>query len=206
MTARSVHPAPPPPPAPRPDTGTGTPRVGRSWSARRIPSAVCALLICAAAVALLQDVVAVRTGAPGQRWRRSLTHWLTTHPLDGTWVRVGACVVAVLGLWLLALALTPGRRHLLAQRPPVPSVTPYLDRPSAAALLRDTALGVPGVGEAAVTVGRRRARVRAQVDFREREEVRADLRRALEERMGTLALRREPRLRIRLRDRSPVGK
>lgn len=89
----------------------------RSWSARRIPAALVALLSAAATGLLLYDVIAVRAGRTAMGWRRRLAEELATRPLDDTWMIVGAAVAMVLGLWLFLLAVTPGLRRLLPMQP-----------------------------------------------------------------------------------------
>ncbi|MFE6129117.1 DUF6286 domain-containing protein [Streptomyces sp. NPDC056437] len=197
-----------------PDTGaTNAAREsGRSshrfWSARRIPATVVALLSVAATGLLLYDVVSVRVGRPGMRWRRQLADELATRPLDDIWVIVGAAVAMALGLWLFLLAVTPGLRRLLPMRQPVGSrqgeVRAGLDRRAAALILRDRAVRVPGVESARVDVGRRRVKARAKSHFRELDEVRADLDTTLGEAVTTLGPSRQPTLSVRVR-RSKKG-
>lgn len=91
-------------PAKQTSQGSRTPR---PWSTRRIPAAITALLIAAAAGTLLFEVVKVRAGQSAAAWRTRLADELATRPLDDTWIEVGAAVTAALGLWLVILALTP---------------------------------------------------------------------------------------------------
>ncbi|MFF3244323.1 DUF6286 domain-containing protein [Streptomyces sp. NPDC002870] len=176
----------------------------RSWSARRIPAAIVALLSVAATGLLLYDVVSVRAGGPAMRWRRWLAEELATRPLDDIWMIVGAAVAMALGLWLFLLAVTPGLRRLLPMRQPTGTpradeVRAGLDRRAAALLLRDRAMRVSGVQSARVDVGRRKVKARAQVHFRDLDEVRADLGTALGEAVRTLGLARQPTLAVRVR-------
>ncbi|MEU0391899.1 DUF6286 domain-containing protein [Streptomyces sp. NPDC006208] len=176
----------------------------RFWSGRRIPAAVVALLSIAATGLLLYDVVSVRAGGPAMRWRRRLAEELATRPLDDIWMIVGAAVAMALGLWLFLLAVTPGLRRLLPMRQPTGTpradeVRAGLDRRAAALLLRDRAMRVSGVQSARVDVGRRKVKARAQVHFRDLDEVRADLGTALGEAVRTLGLARQPTLAVRVR-------
>ncbi|MER6614546.1 DUF6286 domain-containing protein [Streptomyces xantholiticus] len=176
----------------------------RFWSARRIPAAVVALLSVAATGLLLYDVVSVRAGRPGMRWRRRLADELATRPLDDIWVIVGAAVAMTLGLWLFLLAVTPGLRRLLPMRQPTGirgtgEVRAGLDRRAAALLLRDRAMRVSGVESARVDVGRRKVKAHAQAHFRDLDEVRADLDATLGEAVTTLGLSRQPTLSVRVR-------
>ncbi|GHJ97433.1 hypothetical protein SNE510_69520 [Streptomyces sp. NE5-10] len=193
-----------------PDTDTtpaerepvGSPR--RFWSARRVPAVIVALLSLAAVGLLLYDVVSVRAGRPAMGWRRRLADELATRPLDDVWIIVGAAVAMALGLCLIVLAVTPGLRSLLPMRQPPGSrgtgeVRAGLDRRAVALLLRDRAVRVSGVESARVDVGRRKIKVRAQVHFRDLDEVRVDLDAALGEVVASLGLARRPTVTVHVR-------
>ncbi|WP_228994245.1 DUF6286 domain-containing protein [Streptomyces sp. DH8] len=178
-------------PVPTLEQGDGG-RAGRFWSARRIPAALLALVLLGAAGLLLYDIVAVRADRPAMRWRRSLADGLAERHLDDVAVLVGAGVAAAIGLWLILLALTPGLRGLLPMRRDRAGVRAGLDRDAAALVLRDRAVGVPGVQSVRVRVGRRKAKVRALAHFRELDDVRADLNSVLEKAVGELGLAKPP--------------
>ncbi|MFD3661373.1 DUF6286 domain-containing protein [Streptomyces sp. NPDC058659] len=190
-----------------PDTGAistarASPR--RFWSARRVPAVIVALLSLAAVGLLLYDVVSVRAGGPGMGWRRRLAGELATRPLDDVWMIVGAAVAMALGLCLVVLAVTPGLRSLLPMRQPTSAggtgeVRAGLDRRAIALILRDRAVRVSGVASARVDVGRRKIKARAQVHFRDLDEVRADLDAALGEAVASLGLDRPPTLAVHVR-------
>lgn len=174
----------------------------RLWSARRIPAAFAALVVLFCAVMLLFDVVRVRAGQPAAAWRNGLFDELASRPLDDVWMLAGAAAAAALGVWLIVLALTPGlRRRLPLQVPAGRGRTrATLDRDSAAQLLRDTALRVPGVSGARVRVRRHRTRVRADVRFRDPREVRSEIVAAVrDEQRNGLALAHPPKLSVRAR-------
>jgi hypothetical protein len=170
----------------------------RFWASRRLASTLTSAACVALTGLFLYDVVSVRSGNPGMAWRRDFAHQLATRPLNDAWVIAGASVAAVLGLWLLILALTPGERRLLPMRRLVGGVRAGLDRRAAALALRDRAVEVSGVRSAAVSVGRRKVRVRARSHFRDREEVRADLDAALADGVTGLGLARRPRMKVRV--------
>ncbi|WP_030248776.1 MULTISPECIES: DUF6286 domain-containing protein [unclassified Streptomyces] len=174
-------------------------RAGRFWSARRIPAGIVALLLLGLVGLFLYDIVSVRAGRPGMQWRRELAHQLAERPLDDTWVLVGAGVAALLGLWLLVLAATPGLRDVLPMRRTHADVRAGLQRDAAATALRDRAMEVPGVQTARVKVRRRRARVRAMSHFRELDDVRTDLDAVLADAVHGLGLSRPPSLSVRVR-------
>ncbi|MEU3528565.1 DUF6286 domain-containing protein [Streptomyces sp. NPDC038707] len=201
-------PAPPGHAGPEPDTTAqergGGRRTHRPWSTRRLPAALVTAVTLVAAVAALADVVAVRAGRPSAAWRRRLTDALATRPVDDVWMLTGAAAAAAVGLWLIALALTPGLRHWLPLRSTAgcPRLRASLDRDGAADLLRDAALRVPGVGAARVRVRRHRVKVRADVRFRGPRQVKDDLTAVLVEERDRLALAAPPRIVVRVRQRT----
>ncbi len=172
---------------------------GRFWSARRVPAAITALVLALGAGFFLYDIASVRADRPPMYWRRELAHQLADRPLDDIWVLVGAGVAAVLGLWLLVLAVTPGLRSVLPMRRTHPDVRAGLHRDLAALVLRDRAVEVSGVQSVRVRVRRRRADVRAVSHFRELDEVRADLDATLADAIRGLGLSRPPSLSVHVR-------
>ncbi|MDF3293568.1 DUF6286 domain-containing protein [Streptomyces sp. RB6PN23] len=172
---------------------------GRLWSARRVPSALTACAVLALAGTFLYDITAVRAGHPAMSWRTALARQLATRPLHDPWVLTGATLAALLGLWLVILALTPGLRSLLPMRPVAPPVRAALARTAAALLVRDRVLEVSGVRSARVTVSRRAIRVRADSHFRELDDVRQDVDAALRETVRGLGLARRPAVSVTVR-------
>ncbi|MFF8605420.1 DUF6286 domain-containing protein [Streptomyces sp. NPDC015346] len=170
----------------------------RFWAVRRIPAALLAAAILAGAGLLLYDVAAVRAERTAMAWRRSVADGLATEPLDNAWVLTGAALAALLGIWLLVLAVTPGLRAVLPMRRDHADVRAGLDRDAAALTLRDRAMEVSGVQSVRVRTGRRKAAVRAVSHFRELDEVRADLETALADGIHELGLARPPALTVRV--------
>ncbi|WP_329561691.1 DUF6286 domain-containing protein [Streptomyces uncialis] len=171
----------------------------RFWSPRRVPAGIVAALLVAAAGLLLYDIAAVRAGRPAMHWRQVLGRELAERPLDDVWVLVGAGVATALGLLLLVLALTPGRRALLPMLGADDAMRVALDRRAAAMVLRDRAAEVSGVQSVRVRVKRRKARVRAVSHFRPLDDVHTDLDSALADGVRELGLARPPSLDIRVR-------
>ncbi|MFE2471062.1 DUF6286 domain-containing protein [Streptomyces mirabilis] len=169
---------------------------GRFWSARRVPAGIVALLVLVGAGVLLYDVAAVRAHRPASHWRGSLARQLAERPLDDTWVLVGAGLAAVLGLWLIVLAVTPGLRDVLPMRRTHPDVRAGLHRGAAATALRDRAMEVSGVRSVRVRMGRRKVDVRAVSHFRALDDVRADLDATLADGIRGLGLVRTPALSV----------
>jgi hypothetical protein len=184
------------PPPPVDDKGGGE---HRFWSARRIPAAILALLLFLAAGIFLYDIAAVRADRPAMRWRRGLAHQLAERPLDDIWVLLGAGVAAVLGLWLLILAVTPGLRSVLPMRRTHADVRAGLHRDLAALVLRDRAMEVSGVQSVRVRMRRAKADVRAVSHFRELDDVRANLDATLADAIRGLGLARPPSLSVHVR-------
>ncbi|MEU3056574.1 DUF6286 domain-containing protein [Streptomyces griseus] len=184
--------------APVPTLEQGDGRAGRFWSARRVPAALLALVLLGAAGLLLYDIAAVRADHPAMQWRRSLADGLAERQLDDVVVLIGAGVAALIGLWLILLALTPGLRDLLPMRRDRSEVRAGLDRTAAALVLRDRAVEVSGVQSVRVRMGRRRAKVRALSHFRELDDVRTDLDDVLEKAVSELGLAKPPALSVQV--------
>ncbi|MFI1361360.1 DUF6286 domain-containing protein [Streptomyces griseochromogenes] len=184
------------PPAPPPLLPDGS---GRFWSARRVPAGIVAALLLAGAGVFLYDIAAVRAHRPAMHWRRALARQLAERPLDDTWVLVGAGIAAAVGLWLIALAVTPGLRDLLPMRRPHPDVRAGLRREAAALVLRDRAMEVSGVRAVRVRMRRKKAAVRAVSHFRDLDDVHADLDAVLADTLRGLGLAGPPALSVHVR-------
>lgn len=178
---------------------------GRFWSGRRVPAALVAAVVLGAAGLLLYDVAAVRADRPAMQWRRSLADHLADWRLDEVGVLAAAAAVALLGLVLVAVALTPGLRALLTMRSGRAGVRAALDKEAAALALRDRAMEVAGVQSVRVRMRRSKASVRARSHFRPLDEVRADLDNALGAGLRELGLARPPALAVHV-GRPPARK
>lgn len=183
---------------PVPTLEQGDSTAGRFWSARRVPAALLALVLLGGAGLLLYDIAAVRADHPAMQWRRSLADGLAERRLDDAAVLVGAGVAALIGLWLILLALTPGLRDLLPMRRDRADVRAGLDRTAAALVLRDRSVEVSGVQSVRVSMGRRKAKVRAFSHFRELDDVRTDLDAVLEKAVRELGLAKPPALSVQV--------
>ncbi|MFJ8254917.1 DUF6286 domain-containing protein [Streptomyces sp. NPDC094466] len=183
---------------PVPTLERGDSTAGRFWSARRVPAALLALVLLGGAGLLLYDIAAVRADHPAMQWRRSLADGLAERRLDDVAVLIGAGVAALIGLWLILLALTPGLRDLLPMRRDRADVRAGLDRTAAALVLRDRSMEVSGVQSVRVSMGRRKAKVRALSHFRELDDVRTDLDAVLEKAVRELGLAKPPALSVQV--------
>ncbi|MFE5604367.1 DUF6286 domain-containing protein [Streptomyces coelicoflavus] len=193
--------APQPPPA-HEDAPSGGRTARRPWSARRTPAALVALVASAACAFLLYDVLSVHlAGRRPAGPRTGAVDWLATHGPGDTAVVAGGAVAAVLGAWLLCLALTPGLRGVLPMAPVAgrDGQRAVLDRAAAAELVRDAASAVPGVTHVRVRCGRRRVRVRARLAFGDRPTTRTALRTTTDATLTSLGLPRRLAARITLR-------
>ncbi|MFF7627905.1 DUF6286 domain-containing protein [Streptomyces cyaneofuscatus] len=200
VDALSAGPAPVVPEAAEATPGPDGGRPGaRIRAERRVPAAVLAAVGAVACGLVLADVVAVRFGDAPAGWRTAMLDWAATHGPADSAVRIGGAVAALAGAWLLGCALLPGLRRRLRMAAPGPEVRAALDREAAARILRERALGVPGVVRARVTVRRRRAGVRAGVGYGDPAEVRAETVRVLGAALPELGLARPPALRVWVR-------
>ncbi|MCT4354973.1 DUF6286 domain-containing protein [Streptomyces sp. Je 1-79] len=193
-TGNDTAPVPEEPPAEAP----ATPRARRFWAVRRIPAALLALILLCGTGLLLYDVAAVRADRTAMSWRSELADALATRPLDDVWVRIGAGIAVLLGLWLLILAATPGLREVLPMRRDHADVRAGLDREAAALALRDRAMEVSGVQSVRVRMRRRKVAVRAVSHFRELDRVSADVESVLKTGIDELGLARPPALTVRV--------
>ncbi|MBW5423467.1 Asp23/Gls24 family envelope stress response protein [Streptomyces sp. BG9H] len=177
-------------------------RARRPWSQRRLPVAVLAFVGAALCGLFLYDVVSVHAaGRSPARWRTRLMEWLATHgPDSGAWPGAAiAAAVFLLGVVLLVVAVTPGRRRLLPVAGPDAGIHAVIDRSSVASLLRDAVAEVPGVTRVRVRVGRRRARVRAGLGFGSPATARRAVADTARETLAACGLARPLRLKVRVR-------
>ncbi|MFF7641846.1 DUF6286 domain-containing protein [Streptomyces canus] len=185
---------PPAPSAPDDDAGR-TPR--RRWSRRRAPVALLTSVAAVACGALAVDLVRVHAAhrEPGV-WRTSAVHWLSGHgPGDPAAVLAGAAT-ALLGVWVVVLALTPGRRDRSTVRTGSARLAVAVDHPAVAALVRDTVGDVEGVTAVRVRARRRRVTVRAGLAFGDRAVAHAAVTAAARTALDACRPRRAARLRV----------
>jgi hypothetical protein len=180
-------------------TGAG----GSVFRPRRVvPAAVVAALLAAAAILVMVEVITALLHRPAAvlpvTWLARLgrtTYW------DDPRVLAGAAALAVIGLFLLALALSPGRPRAVAVRSEEPEVLMGVAPSGLARYAEDAAQSVEGVTGAKARTRRRRVRVRATTPLRDAEGLTEQVRHAVEQRFADLGLRRTPRLRVTVRGR-----
>ncbi|MGV9322823.1 DUF6286 domain-containing Asp23/Gls24 family envelope stress response protein [Streptomyces sp. NPDC003660] len=188
------------PDAPARESATSGRVPRRWWAQRRLPLGVLTLLATLTCGALATDLILVHTGhRPAAAWRTGALHWLYVHGPGEPPVTAAAVGCVLLGVWLIVLAVTPGRRGLLTAHSPAPATRVAVDRAAVAALLRDTAAGTEGVDTVAVRVRRRRATVRAALAFGDRAAAREQITDAARRALAECGLRRPLRLRVAVR-------
>ncbi|NEB94554.1 Asp23/Gls24 family envelope stress response protein, partial [Streptomyces bauhiniae] len=126
-----------PDPAAAPESAKAAPRTRvprRWWAQRRLPLGVLTLLATLTCGALATDLILVHTGhRPAALWRTGALHWLSAHGPGEPPVTAAALGCALLGVWLIVLAVTPGRRGLLTAHSPAPATRVAVDRGAVAA-------------------------------------------------------------------------
>ncbi|MGW5399629.1 DUF6286 domain-containing Asp23/Gls24 family envelope stress response protein [Streptomyces sp. NPDC003952] len=169
----------------------------RWWSARRAPMAVLLLVATAVCAAVTADVVRVHTTHHvAAAWRLHVVDWLAGHEAGDLPVTVAALAVAAAGVWLLAMAFTPGRRGQLTLAGEQPHESAAVDRSTVAALVRDAVSAVDGVETVRVRAGRRRLTVRAGLAFGDRETALRRATDATDRVLNDCLLRRTPRRKV----------
>lgn len=196
VTTGADGPAPDGGPGPRPSPVT--PRAPRRpWSRRGLPAAGTAAAAALACGALTADLVRVHVAhRAASAWRVSAVHWLSEHGPGDPSVVVAGALTALLGLWMVVLAVTPGLRRRNTVRAPAPRVVAAVDRSAVGSLVRDAVGAVAGIGPVRVRVRRRRVTVRAGLLFGERADARAAVADAAGGALASCGLRRSPRLRV----------
>jgi len=178
--------------------GANSPRTpGRWWSRRRIPVAlltsVAALGCGALALDLVQVHIAHRAAAA---WRGSAVHWLSGYGPGDPAVVIAGALTALVGVWMVVLAVTPGHRRRSTVHTAAERVDAAVDRSAVESLVRDAVGDVAGVAAVRVRVRRRRVTVRARLAFGDRAQASAAVTAAARAAVSSCRLRREPRVRI----------
>ncbi|MER7924273.1 DUF6286 domain-containing protein [Streptomyces sp. NPDC096057] len=184
------------PVSPTEDTTSPTaPR--RWWSGRRTPVTLLTLLAAVACGALAFDLIQVHTAhRPAAAWRMSAVHWLADHGPGDPVVVIAGAGVALTGIWMVVLALTPGLRHRSTVRTAAERLDAAVDRSAVESLVRDAVGDVPGIASVRVRARRRRITVRTRLAFGDRTIAQAAATAAARAAVTSCRLRRAPRLRV----------
>ncbi|MBM7440262.1 DUF6286 domain-containing Asp23/Gls24 family envelope stress response protein [Streptomyces sp. HB132] len=171
----------------------------RWWSSRRLPMAAVAAGAAAAFGAVAVDVIRVHLEhRPAAAWRIGLLDGLSTSGPGSMPVVLGGAAAALLGLALIVVAVTPGRRRLVTLST-AGGPRAALDRSALAAAVRDAVADVAGISHADVRVGRRRIAVRAGLAFGDRATAHREATTAVRRAVDGCLLRRAPRVRVDVR-------
>lgn len=177
--------------------------VRRAFGPRRVlPSVVTAALLTAAAVILAVEVIGALLGRPpGVLPVAELTRLGQNLRWDDILVLATASLLAALGLWLLLLALRPGRLRAIPLRSDDTNVVLGIARPDLRRYIARAARNVDGVDHARVKIRRHHIRVRAVSPLHDAAELTDQVRAAVAERLRTLAPLHRPHLHVTVRHR-----
>ena len=159
-----------------------------------------------AAVIVIIEVIAVAAHrgpvvVPWTTWYR----WANRTRWDQLVIQIWSAILIAIGVVLLALELKRPRVTRLSLRSQHDATDAAMTRRGLAKTLRAAATGIDGISAAAVTVGRRRARVTATAAARGRpaaEALREPVTQTLQERLDDMGLRHPPSLTVRVNTRS----
>ena len=121
-------------------------------------SLVIAMLLLALAVVGVHELLVDQHWSSGSSWLGSLSRSLDGLA-PGTGITALAVLVALVGLWLLVVAIAPARRT--HQRTPVDDGDVWISRRAVSRLAVQAAERTPGVDSARATLSRRSLLVRA---------------------------------------------
>ena len=159
-----------------------------------------------AAVIVIIEVIAVAAHhgpvvVPWTTWYR----WANRTRWDQLVIQIWSAILIAIGVVLLALELKRPRVTRLSLRSQHDATDAAMTRRGLAKTLRAAATGIDGISAAAVTVGRRRARVTATAAARGRpaaEALREPVTQTLQERLDDMGLRHPPSLTVHVNTRS----
>ncbi|MFJ9244568.1 DUF6286 domain-containing protein [Streptomyces sp. NPDC101776] len=188
-----------PPLAPAEGTGESGERrtTARRWSRRRVPVTLLTSLAAVACAALAVDLIRVHIAhGTAAAWRVSAVHWLSGHAPGDPAVVLAGGLTALIGVWMVVLALTPGLRRRSTVRTGADRVDTTVDRSAVESLIRDTVADVNGITTVRVRVRPRRITVRAGLAFGDRERAATAVTTAARDAVTSCRLRKAPRVRV----------
>ncbi|WP_405146183.1 DUF6286 domain-containing protein [Sphaerisporangium sp. NBC_01403] len=168
---------------------------------RTVAAAVTALLLAAAALVTFVGAVAAlargRAQVPPLTWLGPIgrAHWSDPAALTT------AAVACVLGIWLLILALTPGRPRAIPIASEDPRTVTGITRTGLSRHLATVAAKVDGVSRARVRLRRNRVHVTASTPLRDASGLPDQVTQAVVERLEELRPLRPVRVRVTVRQR-----
>jgi hypothetical protein len=167
---------------------------------------ILAAALAVAAVIVIIEVIAVAAHRgplvlPWTTWYQ----WAHRTRWDQLVIQVWSAILIAIGAVILAIELKRPRVVRLSLRSRHDATDAAVTRRGLAKTLRAAATGIDGISAAAVTVGRRRARVTATAAARGRtaaEALRQPVTQTLQERLDEMSLRHPPSLTVRVNTRS----
>jgi Family of unknown function (DUF6286) len=167
---------------------------------------ILAAALAVAAVLVIIEVIGVAAHhsplvVPWTTWYR----WANRTRWDQLVIQLWCGILIAIGVVILVLELKPPRVTRLSLRSQHDATDAAMTRRGLAKTLRAAATGIDGISAAAVTVGRRRARVTATAAARGRpaaQALRQPVTQALQGRLDDMGLRHPPSLTVRVNTRS----
>jgi Ni/Fe-hydrogenase subunit HybB-like protein len=168
---------------------------------------ILAAALAVAAVLVIVEVIGVAVNhggplvVPWTTWYR----WASRTRWNQLVIQFWSAILIAIGVVVLALELKPPRVTRMSLRSRHDATHAAVTRRGLANTLRSAATGIDGVSAAAVTVGRRRARVTATAAARGRtaaEALRQPVTQALQGRLDAMGLRHPPSLTVCVNTRS----
>ena len=167
---------------------------------------ILAAALAVAAVLLIVEVIGVAAHrgplvVPWTTWYR----WASRTRWDRLVIQIWSGLLIAIGAVILVLELKPARVTRLSLRSRHDATSAAITRRGVAKTLRSAATGIDGISSAAVSVGRRRARVTATSAARgavAAEALRQPVTQMLQDRLDALGLRHPPALSVRVTARS----
>ena len=156
---------------------------------RRVVSAVLALALLGLSLITLVEVILAALGRPP--WLiddGALRDELARRPWDDPVVMIGWISLLVLGILLLAVALTTGRRRSIAIDSGTEGASLSVRRRSLERYLAGVATAQPGVQRAKASVRRGSLKIRADTTRLDSQDVRARVQQAVSDRVRSLSL------------------
>ena len=170
-------------------------RPRRSW-----PAIIIGLLILVVSVIAAAEVIAALAGNP---LRLIPVGAATDYASTTTWsepsVQIASAVLALIGLALIVVALTPGRGRWTALRTDDPMLVVGLTRPALRRTVAAAAQEVSGVDNVQVKVRGKKVRVHVRTGMRDTYDLPTEVTKAVERRLEELAPLRSMRIITRVR-------
>ncbi|SDH25569.1 hypothetical protein SAMN05421505_11335 [Sinosporangium album] len=151
---------------------------------RTLPAVLTAALLAVIGTLVAIAVISGALGSPA-RWipYKGLLAWASATPWQDPALLVGAAIVTLLGIWLIVLALRPGRPGMVPLHTGDPESIMGMRRRSFARSLAHAAEEVMGIDRAKVTIGDHRADVTAHTRLHDTGELAEEVRQAVTQRL-----------------------